>query len=192
VLYDALLYLGYDREVPIYRYRLSMTNGLDICETNVTIPFNQEDPWTETIVGSEPNSTIEQTAHVALTSLCESHITATTTMQNQENPMWKQHLEAVSDLKVPHLSAGMAVMARYMQYLFNLQHNTARTVMQQRMRLTTYDEHNTSISHELEQLKQENALFHSGTLPPSDQDHELKVAYRCLSEAKHVWNYTCQ
>jgi hypothetical protein len=52
------------------------------------------------------------------------------------------------------------------------------------MWLTTYDEHNTTISHKLEQLKQENALLYSGTLPPSDQDHELKVVYDHLSEAE--------
>jgi hypothetical protein len=39
----------------------------------------------------------------------------------------------------------MPTMAKYTQYLFNLQHNTARTIMQQRMRLTTYDDHNTSM-----------------------------------------------
>jgi hypothetical protein len=111
---------------------------------------------------------------------------------NQENPVWKQHLEAVSNLEGPHFSAGMVVMAKYSRYLFNLQHNTVRMVMQQHMRFTAYNEHNTTISHELEQLKQENALLHSGTLPPSDQDQELKVAYRCLSEAKHGWNCTRQ
>jgi hypothetical protein len=89
-------------------------------------------------------------------------------IQNQENPMWKQHLEAVSDPKGPHFNTGMAAMAKYVQYLFNLQHNTARTIMQQHMCLTTYDEHNTTISSELEQLKHENALLHSGTLPPLD------------------------
>jgi hypothetical protein len=52
-------------------------------------------------------------------------------IQNQENPMWKQRLEAVSDLEGPHFNVGMAAMAKYAQYLFNLQHNTAITVMQQ-------------------------------------------------------------
>jgi hypothetical protein len=60
------------------------------------------------------------------------------------------------------------------------------------MRLSAYDEHNTAISQELEQLKQENALLHSGTLPPSDQDCELKVTYHRISEARHAWNYTRQ
>jgi hypothetical protein len=64
--------------------------------------------------------------------------------------------------------------------------------MQQRMCLTAYDEHNNAISHELEQMKQENALLHSGTLSPSDQDHEVKVAYHRLSEAEHTWHYNRQ
>jgi chromosome segregation ATPase len=64
--------------------------------------------------------------------------------------------------------------------------------MQQCMHLTAYDERNTTISHKLEQLKHENTLLHSGTLSPLDQDHELRVAYRRLSEAEHRWNYTRQ
>jgi hypothetical protein len=31
-------------------------------------------------------------------------------------------------------------LAKYTQYLFNLQHNTARIARQQRMRLTAYEE----------------------------------------------------
>jgi hypothetical protein len=176
-----------------------MTNGLDICETSVMIPFDQEDLRTGTIVGSEHDTTIKQAAHITLTSLCESRLISTAVMpitlfpiQNQENPMWKQLLEAVSDLKGPNFSAGMAAMAKYEQYLFNLQHNTVRIVMQQHMHLTAYDEHNTAISCDLEQMKQENALLHGGTLHPSDQDHELKVMCCCLSEVKHAWHYIRQ
>jgi hypothetical protein len=84
----------------------------------------------------------------------------------------------------------MVEVAKYAQYLFNLQHNTTRIVMQQRMRLTAYDDHNTAISHKLELLKQENAILHSGTLPPLDQDRELKVMYCRLNEDEHGWNYT--
>ena len=57
----------------------------------------------------------------------EIMLTATTAMpialfliQNQENPMWKQHLDAMSDLEDPHFNAGMAAMAKYAHYLFNL------------------------------------------------------------------------
>jgi hypothetical protein len=51
---------------------------------------------------------------------------------------------------------------------------------------------NNDISHELAQLKNENDLLCGGTVPPSDQDLELAVAYHRLSEAKHGWNYTRQ
>jgi hypothetical protein len=98
----------------------------------------------------------------------------------------------MSDLEGPHFNTGMAVMAKYGQYLFNLHHNTARTVMQHHIHLTAYDEHSTTISHEHEQLRHENVVLHSGTLPPLEQDHELKVLYRRLSEAEHEWNYNCQ
>jgi hypothetical protein len=73
-------------------------------------------------------------AHIALTSLCEDCLTATAALpiallpiQDQENPVWQQRLAAVSDLKGPHFPTGMTSLARYAQYLFNLQHNTART-----------------------------------------------------------------
>jgi hypothetical protein len=35
-------------------------------------------------------------------------------IQNQENPVWKQCLEAVSDLEGPHFHTGMTSLARYM------------------------------------------------------------------------------
>jgi hypothetical protein len=48
-----------------------------------------------TIIGSELDDTVEQMAHVALTSLCESHLAATAEMpialfliRNQGHPIW--------------------------------------------------------------------------------------------------------
>jgi hypothetical protein len=174
-----------------------MVDGLDICETNMTIPLNPTEPWMGTVVGSEHDTTVDQMAHIALISLCESRLVATAAMpnvlflsQNQKSLVLKQHLEAVSDLEGPHFNTGMAAMAMYVQYLYNLQRNTARTVMQQHTHLTAYEEHSTAISCEFEQLRQENVILHSGKLPPLDQDRELKVAYHLLSEAEHGWNYT--
>jgi hypothetical protein len=120
VLYDALLHLGYKGEVSIYCCRLSMVDGLDICETNMMIPLNPTEPWTGTVVGSEHDTTVDQTAHVVLISLCESRLVATAAMlnvlflsQNQKSPLLKQHLEAMSDLEGPHFNTGMAAMAMY-------------------------------------------------------------------------------
>jgi hypothetical protein len=79
----------------------------------------------------------------------------------------------MSDLEGPHFHTGMTSLARYTQYLFNLQHNTTRIGMQQRMRLTAYEEHATTTTRELERLRRENAVIRSGALPPSEQDHEL-------------------
>jgi hypothetical protein len=62
----------------------------------------------------------------------------------------------------------MASLDKYMQYLFNLQHNTARIGIQQRMCLTAYKENTAATSHELERLRHENAVLRSGTLPPSE------------------------
>jgi hypothetical protein len=117
VFYDTLIRLGYGGEVPVYHCLLSMVDGLDVCEISVTISLNPMEPWMGTVVGSEPDTTVEQTAFVALTSLCESCLTATAAMpiallliRNEVNPAWKQRLEAVSDLEVPHFNTAWLLM----------------------------------------------------------------------------------
>jgi hypothetical protein len=88
-------------------------------------------------LGSEPDTGIEMMAQIALTSLREDRLTAIATLpitllliRNQENPIWQQRLEAMSYFEGPHFHTGMTSLARYTQYLFNLQHNTARIDMQ--------------------------------------------------------------
>jgi hypothetical protein len=197
VLYDALICLGYYGDAPVYHCRLSTTHGIDQCEVSVMIPFDLREPWLGSVISSEPDTGVELMAHVALTSLCEDHLTATAALpiallpiQDQENPVWQQHLEAVSNLKGPHFHTGMTSLARYAQYLFNLQHNTARTGMQQRMRLTAYKESATVATHEIERLRHENAILRSGARPLSEQDQELQEVYHRLSNAEHGWNHT--
>jgi hypothetical protein len=108
VLYDALRQLGYDGDAPVYRGRMSMIHGQDKCEINVVIPLNPMEPWMTTVIRVKLDETVEQTAQVALTSLCETRLADTATMpialfpiRNQEDPMWKQRLEAVSNLEGP-------------------------------------------------------------------------------------------
>jgi hypothetical protein len=60
------------------------------------------------------------------------------------------------------------------------------------MCLTAYEEHATATSRELKRLRHEYAILRSSACPPSEQDCELQVAYRRLSEAEHGWNYTRQ
>jgi hypothetical protein len=180
VLYDTLVRLGYDGDAPVYRCRLSTAHGMDQCEVSVMIPFSPMEPWSGSVIGSEPGTDVELMAHIALTSLCEDHLVATAALpiallliQNQENPVWQQHLEAMSNLKGPHLHAEMTSLARYAQYLFNLLHNTARIGMQQRTRLTAYKESATAATCEIEELRHENVILYSSARPPSEQDHEL-------------------
>jgi hypothetical protein len=127
VLYDTLIHLGYDGDAPVYRCRLSMAHGLDRCEVSVTIPFDPMEHWSGSVIGSEPDTSVEMMAHIALTSLCEDRLAATAALpimllliRNQVNPIWQQRLEAVSDLKGPHFHVGMTLLARYAQYLFKL------------------------------------------------------------------------
>jgi predicted RNase H-like nuclease (RuvC/YqgF family) len=84
----------------------------------------------------------------------------------------------------------MTSLAGYAQYLFNLQHNTVRTGMQQRTHLLAYEESATAATVEIERLRHENSILHSGVRPPSEQDRELKGVYRRLSNAEHGWNHT--
>jgi hypothetical protein len=72
------------------------------------------EPWSGSIIGSEPNTIIELMAHITLTSLCEDHLTATAALpivllpiHDQENTVWQQRLEAMSNLKGPHFHIGM-------------------------------------------------------------------------------------
>jgi hypothetical protein len=96
VLYDALRQLGYDGDAPVYHGRMSMAHGQDKCKVNVVIPLNPMEPWMATVIGVELDETVEQTAQVALTSLCETRLADTTampialfTIRNQEDPVWK-------------------------------------------------------------------------------------------------------
>jgi hypothetical protein len=189
VMYDTLRQLGYNRDAPVYRGRMSMAHGQDKCEVNVVIPLNPTKPWMVTVIGVELDETVEQTTQVALTSLCETRLADTTAMpialfpiRNQEDPVWKHHLEAMSYPERPHFHAGMAALAGYAQHMFNLQANTGRAVMLQHL-------HSSSLEQHVEQLRHANAILRSGTPPPSDQDRELQVTYRRLSKAEHGWHY---
>jgi hypothetical protein len=157
-----------------------MVHGLDRCEVRMTVPFDPTESWSGSIIGSETDTGVEMMMHIALTSLCEDRLAATTGLpitllpiRNEENPRWQQHLVAVSNLEGPHFHVGMTLMARYAQYLFNLQHNTTRTGKQQRTRLMAYEEIATATTHEIERLRHENAILSNGARPPSEQDHEL-------------------
>jgi hypothetical protein len=93
---------------------------MDQCKVSVMIPFDPIEPWSGSIIGSEPDNSVELMAHIALTSLCEDRLAATAALpiallpiRNQENPIWQQRLESVSDLKGPHFHAGMTSLAKY-------------------------------------------------------------------------------
>jgi hypothetical protein len=147
VLYDTLIRLSYDGDAPVYHYRLSTAHGMDQCEVSMMIPFDSMEPWLGSVIDSEPDTSVELMAHITLTSLCENHLTATAALpiallpiQDYENPVWQQRLATVSDLEGPHFHAGMTSLARYAQFLFNLQHNTTRTGMQQHTHQMAYKE----------------------------------------------------
>jgi hypothetical protein len=95
VLYDALIRLGYDGDAPVYRCRLSRVHDLDRFKVCMMIPFDPAEPWSGSIIGSEPDTGVEMMAHITLTTSCEDHLTATAALPitllpiwDQENPIW--------------------------------------------------------------------------------------------------------
>jgi hypothetical protein len=167
LLYDAQLHLGHNGDVPIYRGRRSKARGQDWCEVSVTLPLSPTKPWGTTVIGVELDETVEQAAHVALTTLCESRLDDIAVMPialfpicEQEEPMWRQQLQDMTDPEGPHFHVGMAVMTKYAQYMFNLQRNTVKTIVQQRLWMTFLEQH-------VEGLRHKNATLHNGTRPPS-------------------------
>jgi hypothetical protein len=113
-------------------HRSTITNcprahGLDRCEVSLTIPFDRTELWSGSIISSEPDTGVEMVVHITLTSLCEDRLIATATLptallpiQNQEDPIWQQRHEAMSNLKGPNFHTRMTLLARYVQYLFNI------------------------------------------------------------------------
>jgi hypothetical protein len=100
---------------------------MDRCEVSVTMSFDPMELWSGSIIDNEPDTGVELMAHMVLTSLCEDRLAATAALPimhlliyYQENPMWQQCLEAVSNLKGPHFHTRMTSLAKYAQYLFNL------------------------------------------------------------------------
>jgi hypothetical protein len=80
VLHNALLRLGYIGDALIYRCRLSMALGLDVCKVSVMITIDPTEPWSGSIIGSEPDTTVEMMAHTALSYLSENRLTAKTAL----------------------------------------------------------------------------------------------------------------
>jgi hypothetical protein len=127
VNWDALIRLGYDEPILLYHCRRIQAHGLNMCEVRVEIPFNPTAPWMGVVVSSELDDAVKKMAHTALTSLCERKLATTTDMlivpfpiHDQEDPVWQQCLESMSDHDGPHFSVGWAAMVKYMRYLFNL------------------------------------------------------------------------
>jgi hypothetical protein len=77
VLLCALVRLGYDGPIPVYRCRPFQAHGLNCCEVQVEIPVNPTTLWIGVIIGCEVDDVIKKMKHVALTALCERSLTTT-------------------------------------------------------------------------------------------------------------------
>jgi hypothetical protein len=81
-------------------------------------------------------------------------------------------------------------MAKYAQYLFNLQHNTGCTVIEQCTQMNKYKDQSIRTSLELERLGHENHILLQGTFGIREKDQELHSLYRHFSEVEHGLNHT--
>jgi hypothetical protein len=86
------------------------------------ILHNLMQPWMATVIDIELADPVEQTAQVTIASLCGSRLIDTTVMpialfpiRYQGDPVWQQHLEAISNPEGSSLPRSMAVMAEYAQ-----------------------------------------------------------------------------
>jgi hypothetical protein len=59
VLYDALLHLGYNRDVPVYHAHMSAAPSMEQCEVSVMIPIKSEDPWMATVISIVLDDTVD-------------------------------------------------------------------------------------------------------------------------------------
>jgi DNA polymerase sigma len=53
-----------------------------------------------------------------------------------------------------------------------------------------YKESATATTREIERLRYENVILHSGARPPLEQDRELQEVYHRLSNTDQGWNHT--
>jgi hypothetical protein len=109
VLYDALRQLGYNGDA----------HDQDKCEVNMVIPLNPMESWMATVIGSSWMRPLSRW-HKSHSPPYVSRLADTTAMpialfpiHNQENPVWKQRLETVSNPEGPHFHIGMAALAGY-------------------------------------------------------------------------------
>jgi hypothetical protein len=72
VLYDAQIRLGYDGDAPVYHSWLTTAHGMDQCEVSMMIPFNPTEPWSRSVIGSEPDTGVELMAHMVLSQINKS------------------------------------------------------------------------------------------------------------------------
>jgi hypothetical protein len=83
----------------------------------VEIPIKPVAPWTGAVVGGNLDDAIKKMAHVALTVMCEQRLAdmvdtpfALFPIWDQEEPEWRQCLEAACDLTREQFNAGWAQM----------------------------------------------------------------------------------
>jgi hypothetical protein len=53
-----------------------------------------------------------------------------------------------------------------------------------------YEESATATTREIERLRHENSILHSGAWPPLELDRELQEVHCRFSDAENGWNYT--
>jgi hypothetical protein len=112
VLLCTLVLFSYDRPICVYSCQPFQAHGLNCCEVRVEVPIDPTVPWIGAIVGSEVDDAVKKMVHVALTALCEQHLTDTADTPitlfpiHDQEPKWLQCFEVACDLSSPLISIG--------------------------------------------------------------------------------------
>jgi hypothetical protein len=113
-----------------------LSRRLGQCEVSVMIPFNPTSPWSGSIIGSEADTGVDM-IHTSPAPLCAR--TASPVQQHclsrfsqfriRRTPYGNSALRPCSISRAITSTHRMTSLARYAQYLFNVQHSTARTAI---------------------------------------------------------------
>jgi hypothetical protein len=133
----------------------------------VDIPAHPSNPtmmsWFTTARGDDLYDTLERTAHLALTELCERHLPvldgtaiALLSVWIEGNTVWSEHMAVVGDHELSTYHVGWALTSRYAQHVSSLLQEVMVTGAHQRLRLEEYTNQVKAKNHAIKDIQKGN------------------------------------
>jgi hypothetical protein len=171
LLWDTLMQTGYREEVPEYRGLHYVVHGLPRSEVYINIwphpVFPDGSSRYTWVIRNDIDDAMEKAAHLALTTLCSQRLLDTTgtpillyPIQDRSDPEWTVHMDEACNAFQDHYHAGWAYMVRYVQHMFQLQHDPQHIIAGQRHHLGTYAREVKSLKQEIGCMAQEHDALH--------------------------------